>query len=480
MRTRVLVLLAILCFGGFLMAGAQESSEQLFVTVYNEGSALIREQRRLALDEGINDIQLGNIAETIDPASVSLRSVSQPGGVTLLEQHYVHGRVNSELLLARQRGETISITTGDGTVYTGELVIAQGREAILRLSDDEIVLVNLDNVRDIRFPGQSDTLVTEPGLRWLLQSAIAGEQDLELSYLARGMNWTADYNLLLNRDETALDLTSWVTLDNHSGKAFENARLKLVAGQINRVQPEPVFAQTRMLAMDAAVEESAPAEQRELFEYKLYDMARSLSISSGESKQIEFLSASSVVASSSFIFDSSPEFGAYYSPIDYPEGFGAGGGDVLTWLEFNTGEESGLGMALPAGRVRVYQADVDGALLLIGEDRLEHRAEGEDVRILLGKAFDLAGERVQTEFETVSRRVVRESFEIRLRNHKEDETVEIRVPERLYRWSDWQIIESSADFEKLDASTIEFRVAIEAGAEAMLNYTVEYNFPRNW
>ena len=151
----------------------------------------------------------------------------------------------------------------------------------------------------------------------------------------------------------------------------------------------------------------------------------------------------------------------------------------MTFLEFNTGEDSGLGADLPAGRIRVYQQDVDGAGLLIGENRIDHTPEGEDVEILLGKAFDLVGERKQTDFETVSPTVIRESFEISLRNRKDAEAVEIRVPERLYRWSDWQIIESSEPFEKLDASIIEFRVAVEPGAEAVLNYTVQYTFPRN-
>ena len=226
------------------------------------------------------------------------------------------------------------------------------------------------------------------------------------------------------------------------------------------------------------VEEEAAVAQRELFEYQLYEIGRPVSIKDNETKQIEFVSGADIKAGTFYVFDGSPQVVGYFSPIDYPEGYGSGAGDVVTFLEFNSGDESGLGADLPAGRMRVYQTDVDGAGLLIGENRIDHTPEGEDLQILLGKAFDLVGERTQTDFETVSRTVVRESFEIRLRNRKDDEAVEIRVPERLYRWSDWQIVESSAPIEKLDGSTIEFRISIEPGAEEVLTYTVQYTFPR--
>ena len=260
------------------------------------------------------------------------------------------------------------------------------------------------------------------------------------------------------------------------GRAFHDARLKLVAGELSRIEPEPDPMVMYSMARDMA-EEEAQVEQRELFEYQLYEVARPVTIKDNETKQIEFVSAGNVAATTHFVFDASPRFSGYFSPIDYIEGWASTSGDVLTFLEFNTGEESGLGADLPAGRIRVYQQDVDGAGLLIGENRINHTPQGEDVRFKLGKAFDLVGERKQTKFENVSRTVVRESFEISLRNRKDADTVEIRVPERLYRWSDWEISESSAAFAKLDASTIEFRVSVPPGGEENLTYTVQYTFP---
>ncbi len=476
MPFRFLPLLLILCFGGLSAVSAQDS-DSIAVTIYNQGAALIRDQRSLTLERGMNTIDFRDVAATIDPTSVAFRSLTDAEGTVVLEQNYIYDLVDMGALLTRYLDETVFITAADGTVYSGELLSGRHGEAILRTSAGEIVVLRLYDARDIRFPALPDGLITRPTLQWLLRSATGGEHQVEITYLAGGMNWTADYNLLLSAGETSLELVGWVTLDNQSGRAFDDARLKLVAGDVHRIQPEPVIAEARAIAFDMAEEQAETVEQRELFEYQLYEVARPVSIKDNETKQIEFVSGGDIAAATFYVFDSSPSFSAYHSPIDYPEGFGSQPGDALTYLEFNTGEESGLGADLPAGRIRVYQEDVDGAGLLIGENRIDHTAQGEDVTILLGKAFDLVGERTQTDFETVSRTVVRESFEIRLRNRKDDEAVEIRVPERLYRWSDWEIVESSAPFEKLDAATIEFRPTVAPGAEEALTYTVQYRFP---
>ena len=477
MRLRSLIVLLLLLAGALLPLSAQDS-EGIALTVYNEGTALIRDQRTLALEAGANTVDFQDVAATIDPTSVTFRSLSDPAGTVVLEQNYIYDLVDAEALLSRYLDETINVTTADGTIYSGELLSGRRGDAILRTAEGAIVVLRLYDARDIRFPALPEGLITRPTLQWLLQSAATGEQQVEITYLAGGMNWTADYNLLLNDAETALDLRGWVTLNNHSGRAFQDARLKLVAGELSRIEPQPAMMESRVMAMDMMEEQAPQVEQRELFEYQLYQVARPVTIKDNETKQIEFVSGDEIQATTFFVFDASPRVGLYFSPIDYPDGWASERGDVLTFLEFNTGDESGLGADLPAGRIRVYQQDIDGAGLLIGENRIDHTPQGEDLRIQLGKAFDLVGERAQTNFDTVSRTVVRESFEIALRNRKDAETVEIRVPERLYRWSDWEISESSAPFEKLDASTIEFRVSVPPGGEEVLIYTVQYTFPR--
>ena len=477
MRKPSFILLLTLLFGGLWPVSAQN----IALTVYSRGTALIREQRRLSLEPGINLIQLDDVAATIDPASVRLESLSGPATVTVLEQSYVYDLVNRAALLARYLDQTIYITAADGALYRGELLGGGDDQAILRLENGDIAVISLDDARDIRFPALPDALITRPALQWTLSSSAGGDQDVTLTYLADGINWTADYNILL--DDDLLDIKGWVTLSNHSGRAFEDAQLKLVAGDIHRIQPQPMLAESRAIAFDAAEQKSGQEsgiEQRELFDYQLYEISRAIAINPNETKQIEFISGASIAATRLYVFDSSPQFGGYYAPIDYPEGYGDDSSRaVLTYLQFSAGPESGLDADLPGGRMRVYQADVDGAGLLIGEDTIDHTPVGEDVSILLGKAFDLVGERRQTDFETISRDVIQETFEIRLRSRKDDETIEVQIPERLYRWSSWEIIDSSAPYERKDSSSIEFRLQLAAGHEEILTYTVQYRLPRN-
>ena len=469
------VLLFTLLFGGLWSAGAQESSGDIALTVYNHGAALIRDQRRLTLDEGLNVIRISDIAAAIDPTSVSFQSLSDPGGTFALEQHYIYDLADTATLLSRYLNETIHITAADGAVYRGELLGERDGEVILRMNGGAIAVINRHNARDIRLPAQPDAVTVRPTLQWLLSSSAAGLQDVELAYLAGGINWSADYNILLEADASSLDIKSWITLENRSGRGFSDARLKLVAGDINRIQPKPMLAESRALAFDAdGIGGGGGLEPRELSEYQLYEVARAVTIGSSETKQIEFVSDADIAASSFFVFDGSPPVDAYYSPIDYPGDYGGSNqGAVLTFLEFNTAAD------LPAGRVRVYQPDADGAGLLIGEDLIDHTAGGEDVRILLGTAFDLTGERTQTDFKTVARDVIQETIEIRLRSRKDSETVTIRVPERLYRWSDWEIIASSAPYTRQNGSTIEFRLELAPEDEQVLMYTVQYRLPPN-
>lgn len=480
MAQRIVFLIAILLVGGLPMLTAQDSAGKIALAVYNEGAALIRDQRQLTLDEGVNSVTLRDVAATIDPSSISFRSLSDPAALSILEQSYRQNSLDAYALLAPYVGQSLEITDASKERYSGELLQMRDDKAILQTGASEIVYISLYEIRGIKFPAPAVELNPGAELRLLLQSAGAGEQHVELAYLAGGLNWTADYSVYLNADETALDLRGLVTLSNHSGRAFRDASLKLVAGAVSRIEPEAEeFAQERMMmamSADAGVGGAADVQQRDLSDYKLYAIARPISIDDRETKQIEFVEGAEIAADVTYVFDSSPAFRGYYSPIDYIEGRGTASADIRTVLEFNTGDDGGLGADLPAGRVRVYKPDVDGASLLIGESAVDHTPQGEAVMIGIGTAFDLAGERIQTDFSFVSQRVARESFEIRLRNRK-DGPVEIIVPERLYRWRDWQIIESSAPFVKVDNASIEFEITVEPGKEGTLTYTVQYSFP---
>ena len=238
MRLRLLYLAGIFLFGGLLMV-AGEDSGGVALTVYNEGSALIRERRTLRLDEGLNIVNFRDVASTVDPSSVSARATGQ-ARLQVIEQSYKGGLANRDALFAQFAGETITVTAMDGAVYTGELLFGRGDDLILREADGGIVMPNINNARDIRFPRFPEALATKPTLQWLLRSEAAGEQQIELAYLAGGINWSADYTLLLNADESAFDLQGWITLSNRSGADFDEARLKLIAGDdLRRMQARP-------------------------------------------------------------------------------------------------------------------------------------------------------------------------------------------------------------------------------------------------
>ena len=451
------------------------------LTVYNEGTALVKDHRTFEIAAGTVTVDFTDVTAQIDATSVSFVSLTDPDGTFVLEQNFVYDLVGSAALLRRYLEETIEVTLEDGTLVTGQLLSSAGNnELILRRADGPVVYVRLDKVRDVRFPSLPGGLVTRPTLRWLVQSAQSGPQEVEVTYLSGGLTWTADYNVLLARDNTALDLNGWVTLTNTSGATFTEALVKLVAGEVQRVPAESYIK--RAIVLGAAMRASAPepqVEQREIFEYNLYELRRRVTVGNNETKQVEFVAGTGVPATTFFVYDAGIAApGAWHGAI-VDQHYGTSGvRHVQVWLEFSTGEDGGLGADLPAGRMRVYQEDIDGAALLIGENRVKHTPKGEVIKLKLGAAFDLVGERKQTEFQLASKTALVESYEIRLRNRKGDQAVEIRVPETLFRWSNWELLRTSHTPQKLDSNTIEFRVDVPPGGETVITYTVRYSWPR--
>ncbi len=453
--------------------------DSVSLTIYNQGTALVQDRRTFSFASGVNTLDFTDVAASIDATSVTFNSLTDPLGTFVLEQNYVYDLVGSEALLQRYLDETIEVTMLDGTRYTGTLLSGRNGELILRDEGGQVLVLRLVEVRDVRFPALPEGLITRPTLRWLVQTGTPGEQQVELTYLAGGMNWTADYIILLGSDSDSLNLNGWVTLTNVSGVSFPDAQVKLVAGDVNRL-PEPMadiaFAEQRAVGAPSP-QATNQVSQREFFEYQLYEIGRPVTVGNNETKQVEFVTAVDVTATTFFVYDGGYPFYGYGYPISDQYYGQTGITTVQNWLEFSTGEESGLDADLPAGRVRVYQEDVDGAALLIGENTISHTPNGEMVQLYLGNAFDLVGEHVQTDFRYIGANAVEETFEIRLRNRKDDETVQIRVPEHLYRWSDWEIVSSSLPFEQLNAWTIEFRADVPPGEEVVITYTVRYVFP---
>jgi len=455
---------------------AEAADTTLSLTVYNEGTALVRDRRQFDLADGFNEIAFTDVSASIDPTSVLFKSLTDPDGTFVLEQNYQFDLVNSTALFNKYLDQIIRVVTQDGTLYEGRLLSNQGG-IILQNEDGQVSVVSGD-VQEISFPELPEGLITRPTLVWQLMADGRGPQAVEITYLTGGVSWQADYVVLLANDESAIDLNGWVTMHNTSGTSYPDAKLKLVAGDLQRL-PQPGFAAQDLLMDAERAAASEPIEQREFFEYHLYEVPRPVTVSNNESKQIEFVAVNDIPAEKFYVYDGLQcRYNYWYCTFyGYPQtepSYGiASNPKVMVMLEFETEEAEA---DLPRGRVRVYQEDIDGAALLIGEDSIDHTPEGETVRLYVGDAFDIVGERIQTDFRRPSENRLEEDFEITLRNHK-DEPVVVRVVEYLFRWSEWKILSSSHDYTKKDSSTIEFRVTVPANGESTLSYSVRYFWP---
>ncbi len=454
-------------------AVAEAEEQKVELTVYNQNFALVKDRRDIELEKGLNQVRFSDVAALIDPTSVHFRSLTDPEGTVVLEQNYEYDLVGTQKLLQKYVDHQIRLVTDDGTAYEGKL-LSGTEDVILQAEDGTISVIKLESIKEISFPELPEGLVTRPTLAWLVEAAKEGTHKVEVSYLTDGVNWHADYVLLLAQDDKSVDLNGWVTLDNRSGATYEDAGLKLVAGEVHRVPK----AQPQVVRKEMEVTAAAPpqVEERPFFEYHVYEVKRPVTVKDNQTKQIEFVAASGVAAEKFYVYDGLRGFRVtYYSPIVTPEYGPPTSKDVMVMLEIQNSEEAGLGVPLPAGKVRVYKEDADGGVEFVGEDSIDHTPKDERVRLYLGNAFDLVGERIRTDFKRIGDKAIEESFEITVRNHKAED-VEVRVVEHLYRWSEWKIVEASHDYRELDASTIEFRVKVPADGETKVTYTVRYTW----
>jgi hypothetical protein len=459
------VLLGVIGLIGFgntaFSAPAKADEPGVELTVYNENLALVKERRRLNLPSGIGNLSFTEVAAQLDPTSVKFNPLGAQG-VRVLEQNYEYDVVNDLKLLQKYIGAQIKITDTKGVITEGYLMGATDNIILSsQPNGGEVRVLKAAQIQAITFPELPNGLVTRPTLVWLLQNpGREGPQLVEVSYLTGGLSWKADYVATINETDDRVDLTGWVTLDNQSGGDYANARLKLVAGDLNRVKEAKMFdGDVRgMLAKAAAPENEASFEEQSFFEYHLYTLARPTTLKNFQVKQVELLAANDIPAKKLYIYEGAVE-----------------AKKVKVMLEVKNSKEQNLGMPLPKGRIRVQKADHEGSVQLIGEDRIDHTPQDEKVRLYLGNAFDIIGERVKTETKTPSERVREESYRVTLRNHKK-ETVTVTAVENLSRWSEWKIIKNDQPYTKTEAGKAEFNVRIPANSEAAINYTVRYSW----
>jgi len=442
----------------------------LELTVYNQNVGLVKEVRTVELTKGENLVRYVGVPSKIDPTSVHFVSLTDPEGTAVLEQNYEYDLVDSSKLLQKYIDRQITVVTKGGT-YTGTLL--SGVDDIILDTQEGVKVLKLNQVLEFAFPELPEGLITQPSLVWLLKAARAGNQDVQVAYLTDGINWRADYIVLLAPDDENLSLTGWVTLDNQSGATYKDAKLKLVAGDIHRVSRARPEAALKELGTRAA---AAPqVEERAFFEYHIYEVTRPVTVRDRQTKQIEFISAPEVKVDKVYLYEASPVFIWRRSPIRERDYGILKGTKVKVRLEFKNSEASGLGLPLPEGIVRVYKEDVDGSAQFVGEDFIQHTPKDEELSLYLGDAFDVVGERVQKDFTQLSKRSIEETYEITIRNHKEEDIV-VRVLEHLFRAQDARIVKSSEDYTMPDAHTLRYDLKVPADGQSVVTYTVRYRW----
>jgi len=330
------------------------------------------------------------------------------------------------------------------------------------------------------FPDLGDNTILKPTLNWLIQSEKSGNFDAEVSYITGGFTWKADYNLVSPEKGDNVDLVGWITVDNQSGKTFKDAKIKLMAGDVNKIQPAFRRFQAEGMMDFAGAAAPPPVTEKAFDEYNLYTLERPTTLRDRETKQIEFVHAEGIQSRTVYIYDGadlSQYQGWDNNTILRNPGYGTQSNKKIRVMrEFVNSEANHLGMALPKGRLRFYRRDDDGQLEFIGEDEIDHTPKDETIRVTTGNAFDLVGERRQTNYHVdENNHQADESFEIKLRNHKK-EPVTIRVEEHLYRWNNWEITSHSDDFNKTDSQTMEFNVPVAPDQEKTITYTVHYSW----
>jgi hypothetical protein len=461
--------LAALAPAAGAFANQSDTSDQtdVAVTVYNNNLALVRDTRTLTLPTGEIDLRFMGVAEQIQPQTVALKSLSEPGALHILEQNYEYDLMSPQKLMEKYVGRSVRLVNMDNDMafsVVDATLLSLNNGPVYEIDGD----IHLGHPGNVVLPEVPEELIAEPTLVWKLQNR-ADKHNVEATYLTGGMSWQADYVLTYDEAKALLDLEGWVTLNNNSGATYNNATLKVVAGDVNRA-PQGGFggggggfgAQLEALGYMA----DASMQQESFAEYHLYTLPRRTTIKQNQSKQVNLMNATGVKVEKKYEYRGQLHF--YSQPMGTMPEENAG-----TFLVFQNEEENELGVPLPGGVMRVYQQDQSGMLQFAGEDRIDHTAKDEEVRLRLGSAFDLVCERKQTDYKALPGNAHEAAFEITLRNHKETDVV-IDVVEPMP--GDWTVLAQSQDYEKRDAQTAIFSVPVPADGEAVVTYRVRVRF----
>jgi len=487
---------------------ATDDPAQPSLTIYNQNFAVVRQELPLELKSGVNSVRVTDITMHLEPDSVILRDPTGKQFIQVLEQNYRADPLSESLLLSLFEGKTIDFLVpreNKQEIVPGKIIRSgyvphsplamrqygtQYYQAQMAQGGSEQPIVEVDGKVRFGLPGTplfpalgNDT-VLKPTLQWLLSTPNPGPLRAEFSYVTGGLTWEADYNIVAPEKGNAVDVVGWVTMDNQSGKRFQNARIKLMAGDINKIQPEQMYDRVQVFASAGPINgaETPPVTERTFDEYHLYTLARSTTLDDRETKQVEFIRAGNVSTTQIYVYDGLKLDPTRYNGWNWENirndfSYGTESNPKI-WVmrEFANSEANHLGMPLPKGRVRFYRRNDDGQIEFTGENVIDHTPHDEKVRVYTGNAFDLTGERRRTDYRVdTNRQTIDESFEIKVRNHKK-EPVDVRVVEHLYRWITWDILAKSDPYRRTDSKTIEFPLTIPPDGEKAITYTAHYTW----
>jgi hypothetical protein len=442
------VMFLLLLFIGNILA------DENYVTVYNDNLGLIKQVRTVPVDKKNLPIRFSDVAAQLIPTSVHLRNLSGNKDFQVLEQNFEYDLVSSDKILEKYIDHPVEIIKENGELIQGTLLSKQGSSMVVK-TDDEIKIIPWNDNLSVNVKELPEGLITRPTLIWEVSGVKSGNEQLEVSYLTQGMNWHAEYVGVLNEKSTQLNLDAWVSIDNKCGATYKDAHLKLVAGDIHRApQPRRTLAKG---VLAATAEREQGFQEKAFFEYHIYDLDRPTTIKNNQTKQISLFPSASVNVDKRY----------YYNANTDPT-------KVAVRLLFINDEKAGLGKPLPEGVFRIYQKDGEN-LEFVGEDRIDHTPRNEEIKITVGNAFDLVGERRIIDRKKISNRSEQQTIEVELRNNKEKEDVNIIVEEQVY-YRDWKIEDNNFPYKKKDVNNITFDIPVKAGGKAVLQYTITYSW----
>ena len=430
----------------------QAQNNQVRVTIYNDNLALIHEIRELDLPKptGIRSFQ--DVAAQIDPTSVHFKSLSHPDAVRVLEQNFEYDLVSAEKILQKYLDKNIGVSIKDGGALTGRLLSSAGN-LVLQSEDNSIKILNKSEVISTELPKLPEGLITKPTLVWLVENKGPKKQKIEVSYLTSGMSWHSEYVGVLDANDQNLNLAGWVSIDNKSGVTLPNAQLLLVAGSINRARrpQRPIHLRQEVVQLSSMSKTANGFQEKEFFEYHLYTLSRSSTLKNNQQKQIELLPSVQTPVKKEYTYEGTRNTKK-----------------VNVTLKFKNTKKNGLGIALPAGKIRIYKPEGE-AQVLVGEDFIEHTPRDEELRIKVGDAFDIVGERTRLNFKRINTRSSEEQIKIEIRNHK-SENITVNIVERFS--GDWTIRQESLAHTKKDATKAEWQLKVASRGKTNITYTV--------